>query len=264
MVVKPRDWLGLVPGRITLPDALVVEQPLQASPRGGSGTFLAVASDQQRWWVKPQNNLQGARVIVTEHVVGRAGALIDAPVCEVALVKIPEELAGWEFRPGARLQAGFAHASLAVEDALEVAGQLNYRERDDNRRRHVGVFALYDWCWGADDQWLHCESDDRKIYSHDHGMYLPDGPSWTEASLSAQVDTPHQPTYATNGLDPGALADFSKRLESVSRDDLVALVSAVPTSWPVSNRELEALGFFLERRAPAVAARLRALKGGAP
>ena len=86
-------------------------------------------------------------MIVTEHIVGRAGALIDAPVCEVSLVRIPEELAGWEFRPGARLQAGFAHASLAVEDALEVVGKLNYRERDDNRRRHVGVFALYDWCW---------------------------------------------------------------------------------------------------------------------
>jgi hypothetical protein len=264
MAVELEDWRGLVHGRVALPDALVVEQPLQPSPRGGSGTFLAVLSDQQRWWVKPQNNLQGGRVIVTEHIVGRAGALIDAPVCETSLVRIPDELAGWEFRPGATLQAGIAHASLAVDDALEVAGTLNYRERDDNRRRHVGVFALYDWCWGADDQWLHCMSDDRKIYSHDHGMYLPDGPDWTEASLLAQVGTPHQPAYATGGLDPGAAGDLSKRLGSVSRDDLVALVSAVPTSWQVSDGELEALGFFLERRAPAVAARLGALTGGAP
>jgi len=263
MAAELQDWQGLVHDRSDLSDALIVELPLEPSPRGGSGTFLAVASDQQRWWVKPQNNLQSPRVIVTENIVGRAGALIDAPVCEVTVVRIPEELAGWEFRPGAKLEAGLVHASLAIEDALEV-GQLDYRKRDDNRRRHAGVFAIYDWCWGADDQWLHCESDDRKIYSHDHGMYLPGGPSWDEASLSAQVDTPHQPVYATNGLDPDALVGFAGRLEALSRDDLVALVSAIPASWSASDRDLEALGLFLERRAPAVAARLRALKGGAP
>lgn len=224
---------------------------------------MAVASDQRRWWVKPQNNLQGPQVIVTESIVGRAGALIDAPVCEAAVVRIPEELAGWEFRPGAKLEAGLAHASLAIEDALEV-GQLDYRERDDNRRRHAGVFALYDWCWGADDQWLHCESDDRRIYSHDHGMYLPGGPSWDEASLLTRVDTPHRAGYGTNGLEPIALAGFAERLETLSRKDLVALVSAIPASWSASDRDLEAIGFFLERRAPAVAARLRALMGGTP
>ena len=56
MAVELEDWRGLVRGRVALPDALVVEQPLQPSPSGGSGTFLAVLSDQQRWWVKPQNN----------------------------------------------------------------------------------------------------------------------------------------------------------------------------------------------------------------
>jgi hypothetical protein len=202
-------------------------------------------------------------VVVTENIVGRAGALIDAPVCKVTVIRVPEELAGWEFRPGAKLEAGLVHAALAVEDALEVR-RLEYRELDDNRRRHAGVFALYDWCWGADDQWLHCESDDRKLYSHDHGLYLPDGPSWSEASLSAQVDTPHPPAYATRGLDAGAVAALADRLEAISRDDLVALLSAVPASWSASDRELEALGFFLERRASAVAARLRALMGGAP
>jgi hypothetical protein len=173
-------------------------------------------------------------------------------------VVIPAEIAGWEFRSGARLKAGVAHASLAVEDAQEVR-QLEYRDRDDNRRRHAGVFTLYDWCWGEDDQWLHCESDDRKLYSHDHGMYLPDGPAWSEASLVARVDEPHRPNYPSSGLDADALVAYAKQLETITRDDIVALMSAVPASWPVSDRDLEALGFFLARRAPAVAARLRAL-----
>ena len=149
-------------------DPLVVEMPLQPSAAGGSGTFLAQLSDRRRWWVKPQNNFQGPKVIVTEHIVARAGALIGAPVCEVAIAQIPDEIVGWEFRAGAGLQAGFAHASLAVDDAHE-ARTLDHRERDDNRRRQAGIFALYDWCWGGDDQWLYSESADRAVFSHDHG-----------------------------------------------------------------------------------------------
>ena len=83
-------------------------------------------------------------------------------------------------------------------------------------------------------------------------------------TLTALQVLPRDAAYPTGGLDPSAAGDFSKRLGSVSRDDLVALVSAVPTSWQVSDGELEALGYFLERRAHAVAARLGALTGGAP
>jgi hypothetical protein len=156
-----------------------------------------------------------------------------------------------------------AHASLALSDAQELR-QLEYRDRDDNPRRHAGVFALYDWCWGADDQWLHCESDDRKLYSHDHGMYVPDGPAWTEATLLARVGEPHPLGYEARGLDAVALSGFADRLENVRRGEIAKVMSSVPASWPMSDGELEAFGFFLERRAPAVAARLRALNGGTP
>jgi hypothetical protein len=263
-MVDRAEWNGLLGGRTDPASPLVVELPLAPSPAGGSGTFLAEASDRRRWWVKPQNNLQGERVIVTEYVVASAGRLIGAPVCEVAIVEIPVEIAGWEFRPGAHLQPGLAHASLAVEDAQE-ARALEYRDRDDNRRRHAGVFALYDWCWGGDDQWLYCETDDRKLYSHDHGWYLPEnGPDWSEASLLARVDEPHPAAHPSTDLDPAELAALAARLRGPLRQPLVDLLVTVPASWPVSDADLEALGFFLERRAPAVAARLEAMTGGTP
>jgi hypothetical protein len=82
-----------------------------------------------------------------------AGALIDAPVCEVAVIEIPPELEGAEFRPGFALQPGLASGSRHVEGVLEHRN-LVHLEDDDNRARHAGVFALYDWCWGADDQWF--------------------------------------------------------------------------------------------------------------
>jgi hypothetical protein len=125
------------------------------------------------------------------------------------------------------------------------------------------VFALYDWCWGGgDDQWLYCEIDDRKVYSHDHGWYLPEtGPDWSESAIMARVDEPHLARYAVANLDRSKLAEMSARLREPLREELVAVLSSVPASWAVSDRELEAVGFFLERRAPAVAERLDEIGG---
>ncbi len=264
MTIDRDDWVGLVRRRADPSDAVVVEVPLVPSPAGGSGAFLAVGSDGRRWWVKPQNNLQGPRVMVTEHLIASAGQLIGAPVCEAAVVEIPEEIRGWEFRPGARLEPGLGHGSLAVDDALEMRA-LEHRERDDNRRRHAGVMALYDWCWGSDDQWLYCETDDRKLYSHDHGWYLPEpGPDWSPDSLATRVDEPHPAGYPVTDLDAAELRRLASVLRQPVRPALLDVLGGVPASWPVADDELEAVGFFLERRAPAVAARLLTMTGGSP
>ena len=188
-------WAGLVAARVQTDGWPVVEVPLRPSNAGGSGTFLAAASDGNQWWVKPLNNMQGQRVIATEAIVGSIGGLLGVAVCETTIVRIPVELAGWSFRPGAVLEAGFAHASRAVQDAVEDRS-LRSRDRDDNRRRHVGVYALYDLCWGGDDQWLYSASEDDALYSHDHGWYLPPtGPTWSSEELLAKVDVPHVAPY---------------------------------------------------------------------
>ena len=177
------------------------------------------------------------------------------------MVRLPPEIAGWEFRPGAVIEPGYAHASRAVETASE-ANQLLYRDRDDNRRRHAGVYAIYDWCWGGDDQWLYAEAEDRQLYSHDHGWYLPEtGPGWDESTLAARVDEAHQPSGPSEGLDGDELDRLAARLRALAEDELVELVRCVPASWPIADSDLEALGWFLENRAPAVAARLETVRG---
>ena len=183
---------------------------LQPSPRGGSGTFLAADGGQRQWWVKPLNNLQGERVTVTEAIVGAVGQLIGgAPVCETAIATVPEAPRGWEFRQGSRLEPGLAHACRAVDTAVEDR-RLLYRDRNDNRVRHAGVFALYDWCWGGDDQWLYSETDDKKLFSHDHGWYLPEvGNTWTQMALIARVDEPHALSWPTGGMDTDELTRLS-------------------------------------------------------
>src|SRR2546421_10169268 len=104
MTIERVEWDGLVRSRRDPTSPMILELAVTPSPAGGAGTFPAVASDNQRWWVKPQNNLQGPKVVVTESLVASVGRLIRAPVCDVAIVRIPEELAGWEFRPSAQLE----------------------------------------------------------------------------------------------------------------------------------------------------------------
>jgi hypothetical protein len=95
-------------------------------------------------------------------------------------------------------------------------------------------------------------------YSHDHGWYLPPtGPSWTVADLEAHVDEPHPLAQDPAELSSTAIEDVGNALDKIERDKLVDILRQVPAEWPVSDSELEALGWFLERRANVVATRLR-------
>jgi hypothetical protein len=234
--------------------------PLNQAGGGGSGAFPALASDGGRWWIKPLNNIQQSPMVpINEYVVGRIGMLITAPVCGVAIVEIPEEHAGWEFRPGARLEPGLASGSREVPDAHEERGNLMHRASDDNRRRHVGIHALWDLCFGQDPQWLHQATDDERIFSHDHGHYFPNGPTWSEQNLVDHVGEAHPWQEDPAGLDPAAIDEVAASLETITAESLAAPLSSVPPEWPIEDEPLEALGWFLQERASGVAGRLRSL-----
>jgi len=222
---------------------------------------LAADSNGDHWWVKPLNNDQGERVTVTEAIVAAAGALVSAPVCDSAIVFLPPEIEGWEFRPGSKIMSGYAHASRGVANALEHR-ELLYRDRNDNARRHVGVFAIYDWCWGGDDQWLYAETEDRMLYSHDHGWYLPEtGPTWNIDALISKVRQAHTARWPAAGLNAEVIAGCAERLRELTRAELLSALSGIPDSWPVSDLELERVGWFLENRASGVADRLESIGG---
>jgi hypothetical protein len=262
MLVERNIWDGAIGGPRPTARRTKIVGLARTQVQSGSGAFLAFTAEGDRWWVKPQNNPQGPRVPVTELIVGMAGALIGAPVCEVAVIEIPPELEGAEFRPGFALQAGLASGSRHVEGVLEHR-DLVHLEDDDNRARHAGVFALYDWCWGSDDQWLYSSIEDSKIYSHDHGHYLPGGPDWTVQQLVSHVDVPHPQSRSPAELSPAMLDKLADRLERLSRSSITKVLLAVPAGWQVAQDELETVGWFLERRAPQVAERLRQMKGAA-
>jgi hypothetical protein len=257
MAVERGDWDKALDSRRADEADIALKTVLRQGNTGGSGAFLAFA-DGARYWVKPLNNLQHERVCVNDQIVGRAAARIGALTPTVRTARIPPELAGCEFRGDHQLEEGIAHASLAVNSAVEINVLAN-RDKDDNERHHAEFVALFDWCWGGDaQQWLVGQAAEERCFSHDHGHYFPGGPGWTAAGLEANVDTPNVYSYGGTAFSQEVLNSVAGLLEAVSRKDLISVLAAIPTSWPVTNAELETVGYFLERRAPDVAARLRA------
>jgi HipA-like protein len=256
-MVQRSDWRNQLVGLRGNDADLRLDAPLQQGNRGGSGAFLGLGSDSERYWIKTLNNIQGTRVPVTEQIVGRVGALIGAPTCIVRTIQIPSQFVGWEFRAGRRLEDGIAHACRHIGDAADVGG-LDHRNEDDNARRHAHLIALFDWCWGGDPQGLIALSDESRYYSHDHGWYLPPtGPSWDEATLEAEVDNPHEYTAINDGITAAIADEVVQKLLAVPRSEICEALKGIPVIWPVTDAELECAGFFLERRLPRVAARLK-------
>lgn len=254
--VQQGDWLGLVAKMRHTAAEVTIDTILHPGTNGGSGAFLARCDDGERYWIKSMQNGHGPRVPITEQVVARVGKLIGAPTCEVRTATISSELVGWQPRCGQPLEQGIAHASRAVERCFEVRA-LESRSKDENSLRHLRIMALHDWCWGGDQQWLMHTADDSAFYSHDHGYFLPpEGPTWSESTLLAAASEPHELADSGNGISKEQVQSVALLLKSVTRGQIAAALRFVPASWPVSDDELECLGYFLEVRAPDVADRL--------
>ena len=255
-MVERGDWDGAFIGIRTNSADTSLTMVIGRSSAGGAGAFKGLGEDDTTYWIKPTNNHQSAFVPIAEQIVGRVGALIAAPVCTVRTIEIPQSLAGTLFsRNGGRLEPGLAHASVNIKGS-EQTYDLDYRNDDDNRRRHCGVHALYDWCWGKDKQWLVAE--DRSYHSHDHGAYLE--PAILNSSTIEALQELHQAHELSNyyqSIGASIADEVATRLEELSHEQIAKALAEVPTSWLISDNDLESIGFFLEYRAPQVATRLR-------
>ena len=252
--------MGLVRGRrhSGIGRAVHLESAEERAWEGGSGAFLAKDTNGTKWWVKSLNNKHGPLAVVTEFIVGSAGALIGAPVCCSQIVLITGKLVGWEFVSNRYLDEGLAHGSLSIGSKTRASRSLMHRYSDDNSVRHVGVIALSDWCYANDFQWLYDPTDDKKVYSHDHGWYLGStGGAWTESTLRSKVDEWCRVKVSRAGLDPLEIDRIATALSGLTRKDLADILCNVPTEWPITDAALECVGWFLENRAAQAARRLR-------
>jgi hypothetical protein len=257
------EWDGLIRDRADPSDGPSLSVIVGAAGSSWSSPVRVTGSDLRDYFAKFPEACPGQAQmsVVTEMVVARAGRMIGAPTCETVVMTVPSELQGEELKPGVEISSVVVHASLALDNCDERRPGLPPRGKDDNRSRHVGCYALYDWFMGCDQQWLRDLDDDMATYSHDHGLYLPPVNSghWTDQDLQAQVGVAWPLPDDPKGLSPTAANLVADALRGIARNDIQTLLSAVPVSWAVTDQQLEGLGWFLECRAPAVAGRIEQL-----
>jgi hypothetical protein len=174
----------------------------------------------------------------------------------VSLIRIPKDLEGWEFRPGNKLVAGYAHASLAVEPVIETRGVVHAAD-DDNPNRLTSLRVLGDLCWGSDPQWLYAPVEENRFYSHDHGHYFPGGPSWTIDTLRGADPNAEAPMGMLPFARPDVALKVAERLETAGAVAIASVCSGLPTTWPVTDDELVELVTFLDKRRAGVVQRVR-------
>lgn len=254
-----REWVGLIEGQRRDEADVVFESMYTPSPRGASGAFRGYSVDGDRYFIKPTNNPVDERTTVTDQIVGRVAELIEAPVPPVFTMLIPE-LPGDElvyYCSRRALQPGIAHASLEIRDS-EDTRILQFRDRDDNANRHLRIMALFDWCWGNDQQWIYDLDNDLSYYSHDHGHYFPTDNThfWSKHSLLLNANDYRRLKDDGEGITEEQVDTVAELLRGVTREQILSALIAIPASWSVSDEELEHVGYFLEHRAPMVADRL--------
>jgi hypothetical protein len=196
--------------------------------------------------VHPGNPKVG-RMIVAERAVGLLGHLLGAPVPDIGLVDVPQELiaAQAELRQWA---SGIAHGSRFIDNATEREGLAHVQE-PINRSRFARLAVLYGWAQATDHQFIYEKMAPYRVYSHDHGHFF-NGPRWSADSLNnaplATLDTNvmHGCNLISDEIT-GAVA----RLRAVVEHEVADILAGVPATWGVTEAERAALlAFFIRRR----------------
>lgn len=258
------DWEGYISAtRADCHDLLLAAPYPTRVLSGSSCPFIGKGDDGRDYFIKTLQNEQGAHILVAEQIVAGCGLLLECPICFVRLMRIPKELDGFQLSSGEVLREGIAHASLRIPKAID-SSSLTHTRFDDNVTRQAKLAVLYDWCWGADEQWLYCADDEMKIYSHDHGYYFPRNGSmmWTAATLYRHISEPHQlPNIESLPIPREIWGDIADVLLSLQSSNIGDILRKVPESWPITTKELAMTGRFLDARRGFVVQRLRKLAG---
>lgn len=206
---------------------------------------VLVGCDDGNLWVL--KGLQNQRAIVNEQVVARIGALIGAPVCEVDIIELPQELCALEPQL-ADVAPGLGHGVRYVADTSDREG-VKHTAEPGNVPRFAALQVLYTLTHAGDHQLIYSTIAPHIVYSVDHGHFFPSGPNWTVNTLAAcppvqQLD----PTFAACGIAANELKVIRPVLAAATDEKLQEIVGSVPAAWGIGDAERSSMHDFLVRR----------------
>lgn len=117
--VETEWWREAIVAALTSAQPVIEVRTPMKRTGGNSRPALVIGSDGRRYVVK---GLQAGRAmgrrLFADHLVGRLGAIVGAPVAEVALVSLPFEIADGSFAT-MHLQPGLVHGSVFIPDIID-------------------------------------------------------------------------------------------------------------------------------------------------
>jgi hypothetical protein len=189
---------------------------------------------------------QNQRMCFNDHVVGRLGVLLDAPVAEVVfvdvtdLVRIEPQMS--HFAPDA-----LAHGTRELRDCGERL-TFEYAHVAENRSRFGALCVLYSWAGSNDHQMIYENGGIHLVHSVDHGHFFPNGPNWTAAALQAAAPAVLDPAFGSCGLVEAEMAQSKQRLREVTELQIASVVASPPDVWGVTMAERVVMADYLHKR----------------
>jgi hypothetical protein len=208
-----------------------------------SKPVLLRCNDAQTYVVKGSQN---QKMIVNEHVVGRLGELLGAPVAEVEFVDIPQELRQIEPKLS-HIGPSIAHGTRFIPDCTERTG-IDHANLKENHDRFALLTVLYSWVQANDHQCIYGKSPPHLVYSVDHGHFFQGGPNWTVHSLTSNHNVQIDPWFSQCGLSLESMYSARERLLTVLDEDIQLIAMGPPDAWGISQSERAALIDYLIKR----------------
>jgi hypothetical protein len=215
-------------------------------PQGGSQGVLLACSDGQDYVVKGSHL---GRVCVNEQIVGRIGMSMGAPIGEVRLVEVVQELIGAN-PTMSHIPSGLAHGSRSLlPDLNEDRQGLAYHDLPGNRIRFALLAVLYGWVHPNDLQYFYRKEPPQIVYSLDHGHFFHGGPQWTAVTLAAApVPALFADIVSGCALSAAELAEAIESLQAVNPVTIAEAVAAPPDEWNFPMADRIAVAHYLYHR----------------
>jgi hypothetical protein len=258
------DWGALIAAAKTTQIAPIAAQILH--PRQLNGTSRAVVlecADGFKYAVKAIRTDRPtlARMIFTEHVIGRVGRLLGAPIPEIALISISQELidSNKQTEPPTPnkvvmdgIIAGIAHGSRLLEDASAACeGTIQHADQGDNARRFGYLAVLFAWIGSGDRQFLYLDKPPRLVHSVDHGFLFPGSERWSATTLQGAAK-PQIDQVLRKASKPEYIQEAINSLSSISPEQLASAIATAPEAWGINDADRHATADYLHRQQRAL------------
>ena len=231
----------------------------QIGPLDGSGSKaqLILFDDGQQYVVKFKGNFQGPRVLANELIASRLAQMLQLPIAEFQVVRVPQIFIDFEPDMARRpFIGGLQFGSLFYANALASPTQTMLGHLDNpTLLASIVVFdhLINNWdrsCHGDNVLFLPGSPPQLLLIDHGHAFL---GPEWTVEELQANT-LPVKPLFGNfyrimaPYLVGDVFAESLERVERLQRQQLAALMVDIPLEWGIYEAEQEALIEFLLAR----------------